>query len=274
MILAMLLSEGADIIERLGRSFGLLPVPAGRWGCDYHRAQIDPKELEIRAREAYLERLPPALRATTPESMGAPPMMFLECETRSYWPPGVPLDATHGADFPQPTLPDDRWIVCVPTDPDLRPPSVRRVHWEEIVGAAKAARGPLLLHAYDVASGRLREWKEIGLATKKLLDDRDAIQKAGQVPDPNSYPFNVKIDWKLSSWVSKWANRLSDDPGQHFTPSVEALAILHRRLGVEPETIKTWMARGKRATRGNPAEGFRKNKRTGRKVQERPDKRT
>jgi hypothetical protein len=258
--------EGGDIVERLGRSFGFLPVPT-RFVCKYHRRLLTSQEVEQRSREMYLAGLSPEARASTPATMGPPPMAFLDCENQWYWPEGVPLDVTRSAEFPQPSLPDGRWIVCIPIDPDLRPPTARQVHWKAVVLAAKRARGAILQHAYDVAREQLSTWKATGPETIRLLREREAITKLGKPIDPDSYPFNVPIEWELSSWVNSWANPLWQEPSKAFTPSIEALAMLQGVVGVQPETIKTWMARAKRVERGIPAEGWRKNGVRTRKVQ-------
>ena len=101
---------------QLGDSYFLLPVPHEvvrhcKW-CRRKMTAEQIDEIETKHWEAYVARsgiarpLPAASR---------PPQSVLPCELREFWPAGVRVQATEGAGLPQPTLPDGRWVVCIPT---------------------------------------------------------------------------------------------------------------------------------------------------------------
>ena len=232
--------EGADIVRRIGSDFGLLPVPA-RFSCRFHRAQKSAEEIQRLWRDTYVAQLPDHLRAQG-QTGPLPPMELLECEMATWWPPNVPEDCLEAGHFPQPTLPDDRWVVCVSFDPDLRPSHVRSEHWRKIVSAAEVGRTGLLRHALEVATARLEEWSSVGTAVRCHYD---LIAPKGErgpalAADNSSLPDLSRFS-ELVTWIQDWDLDLWNRPEEPFAPSARALDVLGRRLGIAPDTINTWV---------------------------------
>jgi hypothetical protein len=221
----MLVADGSNIPRQLGDSFGILPAPGSRFFCKFHRALLTEEEVADRTRAAYQKvQRPTVLTEALAIALAnfQPPMMpFLPCEMRRCWPEDVPLHVLAEKDLPCVGLSDGQLVVCISTDRSLKPEGIRKIHWDASVEQAFEVRGELVGHAYDEAHFWLKTC---------------ADKRAGKATDP-------RLDVRLREWMSTWAEPMWNSPENKFTPSVEALEILHRVLGVPPSTLKSWMYR-------------------------------
>jgi len=147
-----------------------------------------------------------------------PPQSVLPCELREFWTAGVRVHATEGAGLPQPTLPDGRWVVCIPAR--MIPANILPREWRAIVAAARLARGPLIDHAYERTLENLQEWKEIGRDVMRRYVQRSALLSQKGTLEDGEDPFsdcNLRVP--LMSWIAEWASELYREDFPDFRPS-------------------------------------------------------
>jgi hypothetical protein len=222
-----MISDGEQIRRQLGHSYFFLPVPAGRvWHCEHHRAQLRPDELEVIEDEVPY------------------PREFLACERMKsdLWPEGVRGNATLRTNLPQPTLPDGRWVVCIPDVPHFG--SILPHEWKPLLAGAKRARGPLIRHAYEVTLGRLQKWKRVGREFMRRQAAREEWRQRGMVLDDSNDPMKrFDADWKLASWISRYAGDLHATDCPEFVPSERAREVLSSATGFAPSGIVSILRR-------------------------------
>jgi hypothetical protein len=248
--------SGEDIVRRIGSSFGLLPIGGVSYVCEYHRGKLSEEELRRIARETYLEKCRQA--GIPPTAIVAPLSRVLECETREFWPKGVPRDAV--ANFPETVLPDGRAVVCVPRDTHSlhRPAHILPDDYHAVVEAAMRSRGVIALYAQEAALSRLQAWRTAGVESVRRFGERQALMNRGRPMTDEEDPFRgFPFDGALFSWISHWHPELWKHPGRRFTPSVEAWNILGGLLGLSPETVRSW-TKPNRMELGTPASEARK----------------
>jgi hypothetical protein len=144
----MIFPGGDAIRAQLGRTYYLLPVPDGRIPhCEWCRRKMSPEQIEEIETKGWNDYVAKSRMANPLPAGSRPPLAALPCELREYWPPGVRTQATVDLGLPQPTLPDGRWVLCIPPSRPLG--SILTPEWERLVDGARLARGPLIEHAYD-----------------------------------------------------------------------------------------------------------------------------
>ena len=239
----MILPGGSAVRAQLGDSYFLLPVPHEIVRhCEWCRRkmtadQID--EIETKHWEAYVARS--AIARPLPAA-SRPPQSVLPCELREFWPSGVRIRATEGAGLPQPTLPDGRWVVCIPTGKSFG--NILPREWEKILKAARLARGPLINHAYERTLENLQEWQRIGRDVMARYAARsDWLARRGHLGEgEDPFPdFNAQVP--LMTWVQDWTPDLYQEGFRNFRPFERARLVLSSATGFEPRTIESIVQR-------------------------------
>lgn len=248
----MLWPGGDAIRAQLGSAYYLLPVPAPPiWSCEWCRRRNGAEAIEALERERW-DAYRTQARFLPPLSAEArPPLAVLPCELREYWPADVRIRATAGAGLPQPTLPDGRWVVCIPPGKSFG--NIMPREWGPILKAAKAARGPLIDHAYQLALENLQDWERTGRDVMARSAERSRLlMEKGHLPEAED-PFpDCSAHVPLMSWVQEWTPHLYRADFPEFRPFDEARLALTRSVGFEPRTIESIVQRHRRSAAGAP----------------------
>ncbi len=241
--------QGSAIRAQLGLPYYWIPSPEAWFNCRWHQikavglaepkveAKVDLCCLDTDETESYLP-----LQVTPPASFDD----RLSCEGYfSPWPEGVSVDLLGRQGLPYEALPDGRQVFFIPDVDQFG--SFTPSTWRRLVQSAGDARRAVTLHAYDVTRGVLQLWKAIGPLMsdargrcKLVENDRDELHRILDEVDPSGR------NRKLQQWIHYWAKHLYEDPSTTFTPSEEALRVLHLATGLTPSGIESIMWRRKK----------------------------
>lgn len=216
----------------------MLPVPDGIWHCQWCRRTIGPEAVEAAEKARWEEHTRKfGLAPTSPR----PPLAALQCELLddAFWSAGA--RASDAGDLPQPSLPDGRWVVCIPATRSFG--SILAHEWRRILATARKARGPIIKHAYERTLENLQRWKEVGrdLASRYLA--RDALSAKGELNAEND-PFpNYNDHAPLMAWIQDWADDLRRPDFPDYQPFERARRVLADATGFAPRTIESIVQR-------------------------------
>jgi hypothetical protein len=173
------------------------------------------------------------------------------------WPQDVPADITKGLGFPQPVLPDGRWVVMIPSVPSYSPQILPRL-WKPLLDGAKDARPRIIRHAYETTLDRLQNWKVMGPAFLEIQSRRtQLIREKGHLPDDLDPLKGFAADWELFDWIGTWASDLAEHPIPHFVPFERACEILAKNTGYTRKTIEADLGKVRRRAHGLPVKPTR-----------------